>query len=121
MQDDSKKIRIKDVQGGDSRDQQSLKRNYFYPTAVNDTYQFFDPGDDPIVTDPPVVAKGFNFTFTLKEMPDVTWTITNFDINDQSANGSWVNSHKIELDDGEFHAQAGGGAEEENTASATAG
>ena len=121
MQNDAKKIRIEDVQGGDTRDQQALKRNYFYPTGVNNTYQFFDPGDDPIVTDPPVVATGFNFTFTLREMPDVTWTITNFDINDEAASGNWVNSHKIELEEGEFHAQAGGGAEEETTASATAG
>lgn len=119
MQDDLKKIRIDSVQGGDSRDQQALKQNYFYPTGVNNTYQFFDPGDDPIVTAPPVVATGFNFTFTLKEMPDVIWTITNFNITDQNANGNWVNSHKIELEDGEFHAQSGGGAEE-NIASASA-
>jgi hypothetical protein len=120
MDDDAKKIRIENVQGGDLRDQQALKRNYFYPTGVNNTYQFFDPGDDPIVTDPPVVATGFNFSFTLNEMPDVNWTITNFNIDDVSANGNWTNSHKIELDEGEFHAQAGGGAEED-TSSAAAG
>jgi len=107
MDDDSKKIRIKEVQGGDSRDQQALKRNYFYPTGVNDTYQFFDPGDDPIVTHPPVVATGVNFSFTLKEMPEVTWNISNFDINDQNAAGNWNNSQRIELEDGSFQAQSG--------------
>ena len=120
MDDDTKKIRINVVQGGDSRDQQALKRNYFYPTGENNTYEFFDPGDDQIVTAPPVLVTGENFSFTLKEMPDVTWTISNFDINDQTATGNWTNTHKIELDDGEFHAQAGGGAEED-TSSAAAG
>jgi hypothetical protein len=120
MDDDTKKIRIENVQGGDSRDQQALKRNYFYPTGVNGTYQFFDPGDDLIVTHPPVVAAGFNFSFTLKEMPDVTWMVSNFDINDQTAFGNWTNTHKIELADGEFHAQSGGGAEED-VSSAAAG
>lgn len=119
MTDDTKKIKIEVVQGGDSRDQQALKRNYFYPTGVNNTYQFFDPGDDPIVTHPPVVAAGHNFTFTLKEMPDVTWTITNLDINDQKANGNWTNTHKIEADDGSFQAQAGPSVEE-TVSSATA-
>ena len=118
MQNDAKKIRIEDVQGGDTRDQQALKRNYFYPTGVNNTYQFFDPGDDPIATTPPVVASGFNFSFTLKEMPDVTWTITNFDINDESASGNWTNTHRVELDEGHFQAQSGPGAEE--TASSAA-
>lgn len=121
MQDDLKKIRIKQVQGGDSRDQQALMRNYFYPTGVDNTFQFFDPGDDPIVTDPPVVAEGVNFSFSLKEMPGVTWNVSNFDINDQVGSGKWNNTARIELEDGEFHAQAGGGAEEEETASATAG
>ena len=119
MDDDTKKIRINVVQGGDSRDQQALKRNYFYPTGDN-TYEFFDPGDDRIDTTPPVLVTGENFSFTLKEMPDVTWTISNFDINAQIATGNWTNTHKIELDEGEFHAQAGGGAEED-TSSAAAG
>ena len=107
MDDDAKKIRIKDVQGGDTRDQQALKRNYFYPTGVNNTYQFFDPNNDPIVTTPPVVAEGVNFSFSLREMPEVTWNIINFDINDQVASGNWNNSARIELEDGSFQAQAG--------------
>ena len=107
MDDDAKKIRIKEVQGGDTRDQQALKRNYFYPTGENNTYQFFDPGDDPIVTDPPIVATGVDFSFTLKEMPDVTWNVSNFDINDQAASGKWNNTARIELEDGSFQAQAG--------------
>ena len=118
MGDDTKKIRIENVEGGDARDQNALKRNYFLPTDVNDTYQFFDPGDDLIVTNPPVVATGHNFSFSLKEMPEVTWTISNFDINDESASGNWTNTHKIELDEGHFQAQSGPGAEE--TASSAA-
>ncbi len=107
MDDEAKKIRIKDVEGGDSRDQQALKRNYFYPTGVNSTYQFFDPGDDPIVTEPPVVATGVDFSFSLKDMPGVTWNISKFEINDQAASGMWNNSARIELEDGSFQAQAG--------------
>ena len=117
MTDDTKKIRINDVQGGDSRDQQALKRNYFYPTGVNDTYQFFDPGDDLIVTNPPVVATGYSFSFTLQEMPEITWTISNFDIDNLSATGSWNNTHRIDLDEGHFQAQSGPGAEPEDAAS----
>lgn len=118
MSNEPKKIRIEEVQGGDWRDQQALKRNYFLPTG-NNTYQFFDPGDDPIATTPPVLETGVNFSFTLKEMPDVTWMITNFTINDEDANGNWNNSARVELDDGSFQAQAGPG-KEETVSSATA-
>ena len=112
MQKISKKIRIDNVQGGSPQDQQALKRNYFLGTGVNDTYQFFDPGDDLIPTEPAVVATGVVFQFKLKEMPEVTWTITNFDINDDSASGNWTNTHKTDNEDGHFQAQSGPGAEE---------
>jgi hypothetical protein len=119
MNDDPKKIRIENVQGGDAQDQNALKRNYFLPTGVNETYRFFDPGDDPIETNPPVVATRYNFSFTLREMPGVTWMVSNFDINNESAFGNWTNTHKIELDDGSFQAQAGPSVEE-TVSSATA-
>lgn len=106
------KIKIDHVTGGSSRDQQALKRNYFLATGVNDTYQLFSPDDELIPTTPPVVAAGFMFQFELKEMPEVTWTINDFDITDDRASGRWTNTHKIELDDGHFQAQSGPPAEE---------
>lgn len=120
MGNESKKIKIDNVQGGDPQDQNALKRNYFLPTGSNDTYQFFDPGDDLIVTDPPVLASGYNFSFSLREMPGVTWTISNFAISNETATGNWTNTHNADEDEGEFHAQSGGGLEE-STSSATAG
>ena len=114
----SKKIRIDKVEGGSPQDQQALKRNYFLATGVNDTYQFFDPGNDLIVTQPPVVATGVVFQFELNERPGVTWTITNFAVVDaNSASGHWTNTQQIEADEGTFTAQSGGGAGEEDAAS----
>lgn len=112
------KIKIDHVEGGSIRDQQALKRNYFLPTGVNDTYQFFDPGDDLIATEPVVVATGYSFEFELKEMPGVKWTISNFDILENDASGNWTNSEQKENDDGHFQAQSGPGVEE--TASSAA-
>lgn len=118
LTDLSRKIRIDSVIGGGTRDQQALKRNYFLATGVNDTYQFFDPGNDLIVTQPAVVATGVVFQFELQEMPGVTWTISNFAVvDDNSATGNWTNTQKIDLEDGTFTAQAGGGTGEEETAS----
>ena len=117
----SKKIRIDTVKGGRPQDQQALRRNYFLATGVNDTYQFFDPGDDLITTDPPVVATGVVFQFALKEMPHVTWTISNFEIHHEDhAKGDWTNTEKIDNDEGTFTAQAGGGTGEENPLTANA-
>ena len=117
MDEDTKRIRIDNVIGGSVRDQQTLMRNYFLATGVNNTYQFFTPDGSLIPTTPVVVATGFDFSFFLREAPGVTWTIRNFDIQDTLATGKWTNTRQIEADDGTFTAQAGGGAGEEETAS----
>jgi len=122
MSDDVKKIRIDHVQGGSARNQQALKRNYFLATGVHDTYQFMSPSDEVIVTDPPVVATDFDFSFTLKETPKVTWTITKFQISelDGKASGNWTNTDQLEQEDGSFQAQSGPGLPEEESYSANA-
>lgn len=121
MGDDSRKIKIDDVQGGDSRDQDTLKRNYFLPTEVNDTYQFFTPDDELIETKPAVVATGCDFSFTLKDMPEVIWMVSRFEISRDQASGNWTNNRQLEADEGHFQAQAGGGGVEQMTSSVTAG
>lgn len=113
------KIKIDHVEGGSVRDQQVLKRNYFLATGVNNTYQFFDPGDDLIATEPVVVATGYDFQFELKEMPGVTWTVSHFDILEDVASGNWTNTEQKDNEDGHFQAQSGPGAEE--SASSAAG
>ena len=70
MRDDPKKIKIDTVHGGDPRDHQALKRNYFLPTTVNDTYLFYAPSNDLIPTDPPVLATGRDFSFELRRCPE---------------------------------------------------
>jgi hypothetical protein len=116
MREDPTKIKIDTVHGGDPRDHQALRRNYFLPTTVNDTYLFYAPSNDLIPTDPPVLATGRDFSFELKEMSGVTWSITNFAITPEIANGNWTNDHQIENDEGTFVAQAGGTLEEEASA-----
>jgi hypothetical protein len=115
-----RKITIDTVHGGDPDDQNALKHNYFQATGVNDTYQLFAPNGKVIPTDPVVLAKGYDFTFSLKEMHDVGWWVTEFDIgtidgDKVTAKGKWSNTHKKDDDDGSFQAQAGG-----TTASASA-
>ena len=122
MSEDVKRIRIDRVEGGNERDRQTLKRNYFLATGVHDTYQFLTPSDEVIQTIPPVVAEGFDFSFSLKEMPGVTWSITNFKISELAgvADGNWTNTDQLELEDGSFQAQSGPCLPEEESYSATA-
>ena len=122
MSEDVKRIRIDRVDGGGERDRQALKRNYFLATGVHDTYQLLTPSDEVIATIPPVVATGFDFSFSLKEMPKVTWTITDFDISEDAgfAKGNWTNTDQIEQEEGSFQAQSGPGLPEEESYSATA-
>ena len=117
MNHDTKRIRIDHVQGGGTRDQQALMRNYFMTTGVNNTFQFFTPNGELIPTTPVVVATGFDFSFFLREMPGVTWTIRKFDVNDDRAGGDWTNTQQVEAEEGTFTAQAGGGTGEDETAS----
>jgi hypothetical protein len=74
---------------------------------VHDTYLFFYPDGEQIQTDPPVIAGDIEFTFTLKDMKDIIWTISKLAINDEFAIGSWSNTRKTNDDDGTFQAQAG--------------
>jgi hypothetical protein len=122
MSEHAKKIKIDHVHGGSLKNQQALKRNYFLATGVHDTYQLLTPSDEVIATIPPVVATGFDFSFTLKEMPKVTWTISNFDISEDAgfAKGDWTNTDQIEQEEGSFQAQSGPGLPEDESYSATA-
>lgn len=122
MSENVKRIRIDHVEGGGERDRQALKRNYFLATGVHDTYQFLTPNDEVIVTTPPVVAEGFDFSFSLRGMPGVTWTITNFKISELegAATGKWTNTDQIEQEEGSFQAQSGPGLPEEESYSANA-
>lgn len=116
MNDDTQRIKIDKVEGGNQRDQQALKRNYFMATGVNDTYQFFTPNDELIPTTPVVVATGVEFSFFLREMPGVIWTIKNFQAAGEHAQGNWTNTHQIDEEEGSFQAQAGAAAEESSSA-----
>lgn len=122
MSDDVKKIKIDNVVGGSQKDQQALKRNYFLATGVHDTYQFLSPNDEVIVTDPPVVATDFDFSFSLKEMPKVSWSVSNFKISelDGKASGHWTNTDQLDQEEGSFQAQSGPGLPEEESYSANA-
>ena len=115
-----KKIHIDVVTGGDIHDEQALKNIYFLGTGVNNTYQLFTRNGWPIETSPPVVATGVTFTFNLREMPGVIWTIKDFEIGPDKAKGVWSNPlHSPESDDGSFQATAGPSVENA-VASATA-
>lgn len=110
---DPKKIKIDTVNGGRPQDHEALMRNYFEATTVNDTYLFYSPDGEHIPTNPPVLADDRNFSFELKEMPGVIWTVTNFAIDHLVASGNWTNGVQKADDEGTFTAQAGGTLEEE--------
>jgi hypothetical protein len=110
---DPKKIKIDTVNGGRPQDHEALKRNYFEATTVNDTYLFYSPDGEQIQTNPPVLADNRGFSFELREMPGVMWTVSNFAIDHLAASGHWNNGVQIANDDGTFTAQAGGTLEEE--------
>jgi hypothetical protein len=115
-----KKIRIDFVTGGNIHDENALMNIFFLGTGVNDTYQMFTRNGQPIETSPPVIATGVTFTFNLREMPGVIWTVKEFEIGPEKAKGNWSNPlHSPEDDDGSFQATAGP-AVENAVASATA-
>jgi hypothetical protein len=116
---DPKKIKIDTVDGGRPEDHEALKRNYFEATTVNDTYLFYSPNGEQIRTNPPVLANDRNFSFELKEMPGVNWSVNNFKITYELASGNWTNDIQVDNDDGTFQAQAGPSFEE-TVSSATA-
>ena len=117
MNEEMQRITIDDVIGGSIRDRQSLMRNYFMATGVNETYQFFTPSGELIPTTPVVVASGVTFSFFLREAPGTIWTIAGFDVHEGHARGDWKNGRQTSAEEGTFTAQAGGGAGEEDTAS----
>ena len=116
MTDDTKRIEIDTVLGGSLRDQQALMRNYFMATSVNDTYQFFTPNGELIPTTPVVVGTGVDFSFFLRDMPRVIWTIKDFHVEGEHARGNWTNTDQTEAEEGSFQAQSGAGAEEGSSA-----
>jgi hypothetical protein len=114
------KIKMKGVTGGNHNEQSALMDIFFLGTGVNDTYQLFTLNGQLIETSPPVVATGVVFTFTLRGMPGIVWTIKGFEIDHDHASGLWSNPlHGPEADDGSFQATSGP-AVEDAVASATA-
>lgn len=125
MQDDHKQIRIDKVKvkQGVPLDDHALKGHFFEATGVHETYLFYHrDGSGVVLTDPPVVARDIDFTFSLHDMPGITWTISQLSIseNDESASGKWVNNNNPNDDNGDFTAEAGPSLPEETAYSANA-
>jgi hypothetical protein len=105
------KIKIDNVTG--DKDKDDLKNCYFLPTSVTGTYDFYDTNNNLLASG---LTSGTNFSFTLDT---IDWEITNFVISDTAASGDWSNNNSpAEDQDGTFQAQAGGGADSEESASA---
>src|SRR5258705_13932571 len=107
----NKKIKIDNVTG--DKDKDDLKNCYFLPTSVTGTYDFYDTNNNLLASG---LTSGTNFSFTLDT---IDWEITNFVISDTAASGDWSNNNSpAEDQDGTFQAQAGGGADSEESVSA---
>lgn len=102
-------IKVKTVTGGASKDK--LKKLYFVP-AAGSTFELFDDNCTKLKDG---LTDGTDFSFNYDS---ITWTITNFAINDTTASGYWKNGEKEQ--EGTFLAQAGLTGEEEEAAAATA-
>lgn len=125
MSDDATdpRIRIQKVwvQRGTRVDDHNLIGCYF-EEGDPDKYHFYGKQGDLIQTIPDVITSD---TVDFKFIRDgVLWTVDPFHLDAplEIANGHWSNTRGTDDDDGEFHAQAGPGAgeEEESASSATA-
>jgi hypothetical protein len=111
MSDDPIKIKITKVFGGDDSDKNELKDCYFTLSDVPGNYHFHGKHDNPIATIPEVLTSDSDFQFIRAGM---LWTVSEFHVDPvkETAHGHWNNPRHVDDDDGEFHAQAGPGAEE---------
>jgi hypothetical protein len=106
-------IEIKTVTGGADKDK--LKHCYFLPAATTGQYDLYSKHCN-LLTSGLTNGNGFSFTHD-----SITWTITNFAIDDESASGDWSNPDGIEnAQDGTFQAESGGGAGEGDEAASAA-
>jgi hypothetical protein len=108
----SNAIEIKTVTGGADKDK--LKHCYFVPAATTGQYDFYSKHCNLLASG---LSSGNGFSFT---HDSITWTVTNFVIDDEEASGNWSNPDEIvNGQDGTFQAESGGGAGEgEGAASA---
>ena len=102
-------IEIKTVTGGADKDK--LKHCYFLPAATTSQYDLYSKNCNLLASG---LTNGNGFSFT---HDSITWTITNFVIDDEAASGDWSNPDGIEnAQDGTFQAESGGGADEDEEA-----
>lgn len=119
----SEKIIITHVTGGDPRDQIDLLKCYFQEYGSPGNYRMYNQQNEHIQTAPALLRDN---TKTFKFITGgYLWTVDGFKIDNllpiSTAGGQWVNDHEgAAQDDGEFHAQSGGGAEETESSYATA-
>ena len=98
-------IEIKTVTGGADKDK--LKHCYFLPAATTSQYDLYSKNCNLLASG---LTNGNGFSFT---HDSITWTITNFAIDSDSASGDWSNPDGIEnAQDGTFQAESGGGHDE---------
>ena len=110
----SDKIKINSVTG--DKDKDDLKNCYFQSNGVTGQYNFYDTNNNLITTNPVNLTTGTSFSFTLDGHD---WTVSSFVISDTAANGNWSNNDNPDAaQDGTFQAQAGGGVDPEEQASA---
>jgi hypothetical protein len=112
----SEPITIRTVTGGDTRDQNDLLNCYFQEYGGPGNYRLYNQEGEHIQTAPARIREN---TTTFKFITGgYLWTVDNFKIDNlapiSTADGHWVNDHDgVTNDDGEFHAQSGGGGAEE--------
>jgi len=117
---DSQQIRITSVHGGDKSDHNDLLNCYFEQLGNPGDYVLRNQIGEQIWTAPSLLrasTRTFRFIFG-----GYLWTVDNFHLHinpaRSTADGHWVNDHNVpEQDEGDFHAQSGGGAEEDEYAS----
>ena len=114
----SEKITIDKVIGGDRKDQEDLLECYFQEYLSPGNYRMYNKEGEHLQTAPAVLrdtTKSFKFI-----TGGYLWTVDDFKIDKllpiSTAFGHWINDHEgAAQDDGEFHAQSGGGGGEESS------
>jgi hypothetical protein len=110
------RIIITSVTGGDTKDQIDLLKCYFEEYGSPGNYRMYNQAGEHIQT-APVLLRDDTKTFRFIT-GGFLWKVDNFKIDNvlpiSTAGGHWINDHEGPAqDDGEFHAQSGGGGAEE--------
>lgn len=104
-------ITIETVTGGADKDK--LKKCYFLPGGAPGEYNLYSKHGTELASG---LTSGTNFNFP---HDSITWTVTNFLIDDTNASGNWSDPDEITgAQDGTFQAQSGGGVDTGESASA---